>query len=79
MVHGPQAGLDVIVGLDQDRHLASQHRLHAVRAHLHEQAGDLSAAEAAFEEAARRATNIPEQRYLRVQAARLATTRPPKP
>lgn len=79
MVHGPKAGLDLIAGLDHDRHLASQHRLHAVRAHLHEQAGDLAAAQAGFEEAARRATNIPEQRYLRAQAARLATTRPTQP
>ncbi len=75
MVHDPQAGLDLIAGLDHDRHLASQHRLHAVRAHRHEQAGDLAAAHAGFEEAARRATNIPEQRYLRAQAARLASTR----
>jgi RNA polymerase sigma factor (sigma-70 family) len=72
MVHGPRAGLDMLADLERDRHMPSHHRLHAVRAHLLEQAGDHAAAQAAFEEAARRATNIPEQRYLQAQTARLA-------
>jgi len=43
-----------------------------VRAHLHERAGDLAAALSGYREAARRATSIPEQRYLHAQAARLS-------
>jgi RNA polymerase sigma factor (sigma-70 family) len=76
MVHGPGAGLDMLADLDRDRHVSGHHRLHAVRAHLHEQAGDRVAALAAFEEAARRATNVPEKRYLRAQAARLTAADP---
>jgi hypothetical protein len=34
------------------------------------------AAQAAFDQAARRATSIPEQRYLQTQAARLAANNP---
>jgi len=73
MVRGPQAGLDLLSGLDADRAMSVHHRLHAVRGHLLERAGDRPAARAAFEEAARRATSLPEKRYLRAQAARLAT------
>jgi RNA polymerase sigma factor (sigma-70 family) len=76
MVHGPRAGLDILADLDRDRRLSGHHRLHAVRAHLLEQAGDHAAARAAFEEAARRATSIPEQRYLRAQTDRLAADTP---
>lgn len=73
MVHGPHAGLGLLAELDGDRHLSAHHRLHAVRAHLLERSGDRAAAHAGFEEAARRATSIPEKRYLQAQAARLAT------
>ena len=76
MVHGPRTGLDMLADLDQDRRLSGHHRLHAVRAHLLEQAGDRTGARAAFEEAARRATNIPEQRYLHAQTERLAANNP---
>jgi predicted RNA polymerase sigma factor len=71
MVDGPRAGLAALELLDGDRRLASQHRLASVRAHLHELAGDTQAAVAGYEDAARRATSIPEQRYLRAQAERL--------
>jgi RNA polymerase sigma factor (sigma-70 family) len=71
MVDGPRAGLAALELLDCDRRLASQHRLASVRAHLHELAGDTQAAVAGYEDAARRATSIPEQRYLRAQAERL--------
>jgi len=72
MVHGPLAGLDLLDELRADRHLAAHHRLHAVRAHLWEQAGDRAMAQAAFEEATVLATSIPEKRYLQAQALRLA-------
>jgi RNA polymerase sigma factor (sigma-70 family) len=71
MAHGPRAGLDLLDGLDQ--RLGGHHRLHAVRAHLLEQAGHIKAATAEFRTAAARATNLREQHYLTTQAARLAT------
>jgi RNA polymerase sigma factor (sigma-70 family) len=70
MAYGPRAGLGVVAGV-VDR-LADHHRLHAVRAHLLETAGETAAASAEFREAARRATSRPEQRYLAAQATRLA-------
>ena len=71
MVDGPRAGLDLLAPLDDDRHLAGNHRLTAVRAHLLEMAGDHEAARHAYREAARRTTSRPEQRYLEGQAVRL--------
>ncbi|HUE25684.1 MAG TPA: DUF6596 domain-containing protein [Solirubrobacteraceae bacterium] len=71
MVDGPAAGLAALDALDGDRRLASHHRLASVRAHLHEMTGDAQAALAAYEDAARRTTSIPEQRYLQGQAERL--------
>jgi RNA polymerase sigma factor (sigma-70 family) len=62
MVHGPAAGLattDELAGP-----LARHHRFHAVRAHLLEMAGDSAAAAAAYQVAARYATNTAEKRYL---------------
>ena len=71
MVDGPRAGLADLDPLDGDRRLAAHHRLASVRAHLQEMAGDKQAALAGYEDAARRATSIPEQRYLQSQAERL--------
>src|SRR6202035_4466643 len=71
MVDGPRAGLASLDALDGDRRLASHHRLPSVHAHLHEMAGDTQAAVVKYEDAARRTTSIPEQRYLRAQAERL--------
>jgi RNA polymerase sigma factor (sigma-70 family) len=71
MVDGPRAGLADLDALDRDRRLASHHRLASVRAHLHDMAGDTQAALAGYEDAARRTTSIPEQRYLQAQAERL--------
>jgi RNA polymerase sigma factor (sigma-70 family) len=71
MVRGPQAGLDLLMPLDADNRVAGHHRLEAVRAHLLEMAGDLEAARLAYQEAARRTTSLPEQRYLEGKAARL--------
>ena len=72
MVHGPGAGLELVDRLEADDRLARHHRLHAVRAHLLELAGDRSAAAAAYRTAARYATNLPERRYLEARAANLA-------
>ncbi len=71
MVNGPRAGLAGLDELADDRGLAEHHRLASVRAHLQEMAGDAAAALAGYEDAARRTTSIPEQRYLRAQAERL--------
>ena len=72
MVHGPQAGLDRLSGLDADQRIASDHRLPAVRAHLLELAGQRAAAREAYLAAASHTSNLPQQRYLHGQAARLA-------
>ncbi len=73
MVQGPGAGLALLDGLDE--RLGDHHRIHSVRAHLLEQAGDTDAAVAEFRAAARRTTNLREQHYLTTEAARLATGR----
>jgi RNA polymerase sigma factor (sigma-70 family) len=72
MARGPRAGLALIAKLDADGRVAGHHRLHAVRAHLLEQAGDAEAAEVAYREAARRTTSLPERRYLEARAARIS-------
>jgi len=71
MAQGPHAGLDLLATLDADGRLAGHHRLAAVRAHLLEHAGQRERAVACYEEAARRTTSLPEQRYLHARAARL--------
>jgi predicted RNA polymerase sigma factor len=50
--------------------LGERHRWHATRGYLHELAGDLPAAAAAYAEAARRATDVAERDHLVRQAAR---------
>ncbi|MGH3150558.1 MAG: RNA polymerase sigma factor [Streptosporangiaceae bacterium] len=72
MVQGPSAGLQALDELAADKRMAQHHRLLAARAHLRELAGDRQAAAADYLQAARRATSLPERRYLAVQAARLA-------
>jgi RNA polymerase sigma factor (sigma-70 family) len=71
MARGPRAGLDLLRTLEGDRRVAEHHRLHAVRAHLLEMAGDREAARDDYLRAARRATSLPERRYLETRAARL--------
>jgi RNA polymerase sigma factor (sigma-70 family) len=71
MVRGPEAALDLLKTLDDDPSIAEHHRLHAVRGHLLELAGDRVAARSSFQASARRTTSLPEQRYLEAQAARL--------
>jgi predicted RNA polymerase sigma factor len=48
------------------------HRVHAVRAHLLEPAGDGAAARAEYVRAAELTASLPEQRYLTRRATRLA-------
>jgi RNA polymerase sigma factor (sigma-70 family) len=71
MVHGPRAGLEILAALAADKRMARHHRLLATRAHLLELSGATEAASADYLQAARRATSVPERRYLAIQAARL--------
>jgi RNA polymerase sigma factor (sigma-70 family) len=71
MVQGPQAGLALLEALDGDSRLAGHYRLDAVRAHLHERAGDPARALAHYRAAAEGTTSIPERNYLLTKAARL--------
>jgi len=73
MAQGPRAGLGLIDKLQADPRLAEDSRLHAVRAHLLEMAGDVVRARDAYLAAAERAPNLAQQRYLHAQAARLAS------
>ncbi len=72
MVRGPRARLDLLGKLEADERITGDHRLHAVRAHLLETAGDRAAARDSYQAAARRTTSFPHQRYLHARAARLA-------
>ncbi len=72
MVEGPAAGLDLLNALDNDARVAGHYRLHAVRGHLLEMAGDHSGAVEQYRMAAARTASLPERNYLVTQAARLA-------
>jgi predicted RNA polymerase sigma factor len=69
MVHGPEAGLDLLSGLDADERMTGFHRVAAVRGHLLELAGEHAAARASYLLAARLTTSLPERRYLEARAA----------
>ena len=71
MAHGAEAGLALLEPLDTDEQLSGHHRLHAVRAHLLELAGDLEGARSSYRRAAHLTTSTPEQEYLQERAARL--------
>jgi predicted RNA polymerase sigma factor len=72
MVHGPAAGLDRLDTLATDKRTGADHRLPAVRGHLLELLGDRAAARAAYQQAAGRTASLPQRRYLRDRADRLA-------
>jgi len=71
MVRGPEAGLDLLASLEADGRLAGHHRVHAVRAHLLEMAGDHAGARVHYMAAARSTASLPERSYLEARAARL--------
>ena len=68
MVEGPASGLALLDGLE----LHDSHRLHAVRAHLLEETGDLAGAAQGYAAAAARTDNSRERDYLIEQAARIS-------
>jgi predicted RNA polymerase sigma factor len=72
MVRGPAHGLALVAALDADPRVRGHHRVDAVRAHLHERAGDPARAVAHYEAAAARTASLPERDYLLGRAARLA-------
>ena len=72
MVHGPEAGLELLDALDTDARLQGTHRLDAVRAHLLERVGDREQAIVHYRRAAERTLSIPERNYLTLKAARLS-------
>ncbi|MEU8222497.1 sigma-70 family RNA polymerase sigma factor [Kribbella sp. NPDC048915] len=67
-VEGPQAGLDLLATIEDDKQISETHRLDAVRAHLYERLGDTPKAREHYVAAARRTTSLPEQRYLQAKA-----------
>src|SRR5262249_19130177 len=69
MAEGPDAGLALLDGVEEQ--LGGHYRVHAVRAHLLELAGDADAARTHYRAPATKATNAREQRYLIDRAARL--------
>ena len=71
MVQGPEAGLKLLEALDGDARIAGHYRLDAVRAHLHERAGDSERAIAHYRAAAEGTASLPERDYLLLKAARL--------
>jgi RNA polymerase sigma factor (sigma-70 family) len=73
MVHGPVYGLELLEPLDGDARLVEHHRLHAVRAHLLEMAGDVERAITHYRAAAERTGSAKERDYLILRAARLRT------
>jgi RNA polymerase sigma factor (sigma-70 family) len=72
MAEGPRAGLDLLAEVEPK--LEGHHRVHAVRAHLLELAGDGAGAHAEYVRAAGLTASLPEQRYLTKRAARLSST-----
>lgn len=79
MVQGPAPALAQIDALQRDGRLDRYHRLHAVRAHLLEMEGDLAAAHREYETAARLATSLPEQNFLRGRSDSCAAACRPSP
>jgi RNA polymerase sigma factor (sigma-70 family) len=71
MARGPAEGLALLAKLDGDPRIRGHYRLDAVRAHLLERSGDVSAALPCYEAAAEKTASIPERDYLRLKIARL--------
>jgi RNA polymerase sigma-70 factor (ECF subfamily) len=71
MVHGPEAGLELLDELAADRRLAGYHLLPAARADLLRRLGRAEEAAAAYREALALVGNEPERRYLKRRLADL--------
>jgi predicted RNA polymerase sigma factor len=75
MIEGPDAGLQLVDMLAASRPVSHSHRVHAVRAHLLEQKGDVEGARTEYVAAANASANLRERDYLTVRAAALANAR----
>ncbi len=75
MVDGPHAGLAELDAAGAEPALAGHHRLHAVRAHLLDLAGDHGAARDEYRRAAEGTRSEPERRYLEARARRSTVDR----
>lgn len=64
MIHGPEAGLDALSGLERDPFLGRYYLFSATRAELYLQKGDLERAETSFRQALELPSTGPEQRFL---------------
>jgi len=76
MVQGPAKGLELLEALEADARIAQHHRLHSVRAHLLELAGDRRGAITHYRAAATKTASLPERNYLLTKAARLDCDEP---
>lgn len=71
MVEGAEAGLSLVDTIAADERLREHYRVDAVRAHLHERAGNRHLALEHYRRAAEGTSSLPERNYLLSKAARL--------
>lgn len=71
MAQEPGKGLELLEKLDRDPRIKDHYRLDAVRAHLLERSGQVTAALACYETAAEKTASVPERNYLLLKIARL--------
>lgn len=71
MAQEPGKGLELLEKLDRDPRIKDHYRLDAVRAHLLERSGQVTAALAYYEAAAEKTASVPERNYLLLKIARL--------
>ncbi len=71
MTQGPGSGLALLEKLDRDPRIKDHYRLDAVRAHLLERSGKITAALQYYEVAAAKTASIPQRNYLLLKIARL--------
>ncbi|WFE97836.1 DUF6596 domain-containing protein [Micromonospora sp. WMMD987] len=70
MVDGPEVALAELTAAQADHGLVGNHRTQVVRAHLLDLVGDRAAARRCYLSAAQATLSVPEQRFLRLRAAR---------
>ncbi len=73
MVRGHTEALALVDAIAKDGRIAGHFRLHAVRAHLYEMAGDAARARDEFLAAANGTASMPERNYLMTKASELST------
>jgi predicted RNA polymerase sigma factor len=74
MAQGPAQGLSLLDELDRDPRIKDHYRLAAVRAHLLERSGQITAALQYYEAAAEKTASIPERNYLLLKITRLRSS-----